>query len=475
MVSENRSGATPPSFQDHWLTETLRLRESQWGPLDDAAEVRRLRSEAGRFEDRVFARARLLARREGLATALERWRAVARLTAVLFAVAAFLIGCGAAAGALGPGGAVNLAPALTALLGLNTLAFLLWMASFAVQGGATGSVLADGWLKLTRKLARGPDVALLPRALLELLSRQRMHRWAAGALSHGLWSLALIGVLLTLLGLLATRRYTFHWETTLLSPDTFVLAVQGLGWLPSLLGFPAPSAEIIRSSGGGLALPEAAHADWSVWLIGVVLVHGLLPRLAALALSVLVLRRRRRQLALDTSLPGIAELRERLTPASESTGIDRPAPPPMTSSFSPSHADAGAMRQRALLGLELPAELVWENRSLPASVSDLGIIDSREQRHRLLEALQPQPAQRLLVCCDARQTPDRGTVSFLTQLGDVALDMRLLLLPEGAPASRRELWHQQLKQAGFEVGRFCRTWEDALDWLAQADSGGNGR
>src|SRR5690606_19563458 len=130
-------------------------------------------------------------RREGLATALERWRAVARLTAVLFAVAAFLIGCGAAAGALGPGGAVNLAPALTALLGLNTLAFLLWMASFAVQGGATGSVLADGWLKLTRKLARGPDVALLPRALLELLSRQRMHRWAAGALSHGLWSLAL--------------------------------------------------------------------------------------------------------------------------------------------------------------------------------------------------------------------------------------------------------------------------------------------
>src|SRR5690606_17004983 len=107
--------------------------------------------------------------------------------------------------------------------------------------------------------------------------------------------------------------------------------------------------------------------------------------------------------------------------------------------------------------------------------SDLGIIDTREQRHRLLDALHLQPAQRLLVCCDARQTPDRGTVSFLTQLGDLAQEMRLLLLPEGAPASRRELWHHQLKQAGLEAGRFCQTWEDALDWLAQADSGGHGR
>src|SRR5690606_32347694 len=137
-------------------------------------------------------------------------------------------------------------------------------------------------------------------------------------------------------------------------------------------------------------------------LIGVALVYGLLPRLAALALCVRVLQRRRRQLALDTSLPGIAELRERLTPASESTGIDRPAPALATATFSPSHADAGILRQRALLGLELPAELVWETRALPATVSDLGIIDTREQRHRLLDALHLQPAQRLLVCCDAR-------------------------------------------------------------------------
>src|SRR5690606_15859175 len=216
--------------------------------------------------------------------------------------------------ALGPGGAVNLAPALTALLGLNTLAFLLRIVSFFVQSGAAGSVLASAWLKLTHKLARGPDAALLPRALLELLSRGRMQRWAAGALSHGFWVIALAAALLTLLGLLATRRYTFHWETTLLSPDAFVMMVQGLGRLPSLLGFPEPPAAIIRSSSGQSTLPDTAHAAWSVWLIGIVFAYGLLPRVAALVLSITVLKRRRNAMVVDTSLPGIAELRERLMP-----------------------------------------------------------------------------------------------------------------------------------------------------------------
>src|SRR5690606_40395956 len=142
-------------------------------PHEDACKLRKLSSSPASFEARVLARARLLAEREGLAQTLSNWRSVARLTLLLFAVLAFLLGGAAAAGALGPGGAVNLAPALTALLGLNTLAFLLWIVSFFVQSGAAGSVLASAWLKLTHKLARGPDAALLPRACLAALLRRR--------------------------------------------------------------------------------------------------------------------------------------------------------------------------------------------------------------------------------------------------------------------------------------------------------------
>lgn len=208
-------------FNDYWITESLRLRESLWGPLEDASEAGRARAQGGSFEERLLARNRLLAEREGLTATLNRWRTMARLTLLALAAAAFALGCAAAMGALGTGGVVNLAPAVVALLGLNTLAFVMWLASFALQtSAATGSLIAGAWLKLMRRLLRGTDAVLLPRALLEILSRQRLQRWAAGVLSHLFWALALTGALLALLGLLATRRYTFQWETTLLSPDT---------------------------------------------------------------------------------------------------------------------------------------------------------------------------------------------------------------------------------------------------------------
>lgn len=466
MAPGKHQGVMPKNFDNFWLAETLRLRESLWGPLEDASELRKLQSAPGTFEARVLARARMLAEREGMAQTLAQWRSVARLTLLLFAGAAFLLGCGAAAGALGPGGSVNLAPAVTALLGLNTLAFLLWLASFLMQGSAAGSVLASAWLKLTRKLARGPDAVLLPRALLELLSRQRLQRWAAGTLSHGLWVLALAGALLTLVALLVTRRYTFHWETTLLSPDTFVTLVQGLGRLPSLLGFPEPPAAIIRSSSGPSTLPDAAHAAWSIWLIGMVVTYGLLPRLAALAVSITILKRRQSTLTLDTTLPGIVELRERLMPASESTGIDRPAPSLTTSGLPPVAARPGVGTRRALVGVELPAELAWQGPELPPGVNDLGIVDSRPERRRLLATLHGDAVEQLLVCCDARQTPDRGTVAFLVELAGLAQQPRLLLLPDDASATRREQWLQQLMNAGFEVEHFFRTRAEALHWLA---------
>lgn len=456
-------------FDDHWVTETLRLRESLWGPLEDSTEAGRARAEGGGFRTRLLTRSRLLAQREGLADALARWRMVARLTLLLFAAAAFLVGCAAAAGALGRGGAVNLAPAIVALLGLNTLAFVLWLASFGMQTGAAGSLLAGAWLRVTRKLARGPDAALLPRALLELLARQRLQRWGAGVLSHWFWTLALAGALITLLGMLATRRYTFQWETTLLSPDTFVALVQGLGWLPSLLGFPQPSAEVIRSSGGLQTLPEAAHAIWSVWLIGIVVVYGLLPRIVALVASALIVRRRLARLKVDPSLPGIAELHDKLMPASESTGIDAPASPAAVPGIAAQQAGRDTPARRCLLGLEIPSDLPWPPRGLPPGTGDFGIVDSREQRRQVLEALFRQPAQRLLVGCDARQTPDRGTLTLLTELASLAGELRLALLPEDDSPARRAQWQQQLLRAGFAPEQIENDIASGLGWLAAAE------
>lgn len=459
------------SFNEYWLLETLRLRESLWGPLEDSAESGRVRARGGDFNTRLLARAGLLARRERLDDALAGWRQMARLVLLLFIVMAILAGGAAAAGALGGGSRpVNLAVAVTALLGLNTITFLLWVASFAMQAGASGSLLADAWLRLTRRLARGPDAALLPRALLELMARQGLSRWAAGVVSHGLWVLALLSILATLLAMLATRRYTFLWETTLLSPDTFVQVVHALGWLPSLLGFAQPAADTIRASGGQQVLPDAAHALWSTWLLGIVVVYGLIPRLAALLLSTAIMRRRLARLAVDPALPGLAELHDRLMPASMNTGVDAPAPPPPATAVQgrPAPHSPGP---RYLLGLELPADLPWPPRAVTPDVEDLGIVDSREERHRMLDTLRRLPARRLLVCCDARQTPDRGTLALLVELASLASEMQLALLPDDGAPARRMQWRQQLLQAGFAPEQLQAGIEAAFVWLNTGHAG----
>ena len=94
------------------------------------------------------------------------------MLAALFALALFS-GIGLALGALGDGARpVNVLWALGAPGGLHALTFLLWLASFSPttrRRHRPGTALAV----VTRKLARGPDTALAPQALLNLLARRR--------------------------------------------------------------------------------------------------------------------------------------------------------------------------------------------------------------------------------------------------------------------------------------------------------------
>src|SRR5690606_4876431 len=137
---------------------------------------------------------------------------------------------------------VNLLLALAAMLGLHALTLMLWLAGMGLQSnGSGGAWLGQLWLDATRKLARGPDAALAPRALAGLVGRSGGLRWSLGAISRLLWLAALASLLVVLLAMLSARRYTFNWETTLLSPDAFVTLTQALGWLPSKLGFAMPS------------------------------------------------------------------------------------------------------------------------------------------------------------------------------------------------------------------------------------------
>jgi len=84
----------------HWLAELIRLRETHWGPLEDAQAVRQVRQLDADLPSRILARAALLAQRENLNPLVDAWRRSATVMLAVLFVLALVSGAAAAAGAL---------------------------------------------------------------------------------------------------------------------------------------------------------------------------------------------------------------------------------------------------------------------------------------------------------------------------------------------------------------------------------------
>jgi len=336
--------------------------------------------------------------------------------------------------------------ALGSLLGLNLILLLSWALGL-VFAGEHGACLGRLWLWLSEKLARDAKAAQLAPALLLLLQRQKLNRWALGVLVNGLWLLAMLSALVMLLMLMATRRYGFVWETTLLGGDTFVAMTQALGALPALLGFNVPTVEMIRASGDAALNIESARQAWATWLVGVLVVYGVLPRLLLALFCLWRWKTGQAALHLDLNLPGYAQLRERLMPTSERLGISDAAPEQLhriENGVSDLPSD-GAL----LVAIELDDQRPWPP-PLPKTVGNAGILDSRESRHKLLEQLSRFPPARLAIACDPRRSPDRGSLALIAELARNASATRVWLLQappgEALDAERLGDWHVALQQ-----------------------------
>lgn len=433
-----------------WLTEAVRLREEHAGPLEDQEANRRARQLGGDLPARIEQRALWLAERDGMRSALQHWKQGARLALVLLLVLAIFSGAGLALAALGDSQRpVNVFWALGSLLGLNLLLLAGWAVGF-IFAGEQGATLGRLWLWLSEKFARDAQAAHLAPALLVLLQRQKLNRWLLGLLVHSLWLVALATALVMLLILLATRRYGFVWETTILGADTFVGLTQALGALPALLGFNVPDIDMIRASGDSQPALELARQAWASWLLGVLLVFGIVPRLLLAALCLWRWRSGRKRLGLDLNLPGYSQLREALMPSSERLGVNDAAPdalPQIVRGVGEEHSD-GAL----LVGLELDDQRPWPP-ALPDTVKNAGILDSRESRNKLLEQLSRFPPARLAIACDPRRSPDRGSLTLLAELARNAGATRIWLLQalpgQALDADRLGDWHQALDQLGL--------------------------
>jgi hypothetical protein len=429
-----------------WLTEAVRLREEQAGPLEDLEANRVARANGGDLSTRVQRRALILAERDGMRVALQRWKQGARLALLALAFFAVLSGAGLAFAALGDGqNPVNVFWALGSLLGLNLILLLGWAMSFSVSGQSTAS-FGRIWLWLSEKLARDAQAAQLGPALVVLLQRRGLNRWALGALVHSLWLLALTTAMVVLLMLMATRRYGFVWETTILGPETFVSMTQWLSSAPALLGFTVPTEAMIRASSDSTQVVDAARQAWASWLVGVLLIYGIAPRLVLALICLARWRNGRAGLQLDLALPGFSQLRERLMPSSERLGVTDAAPDQLH------HVLPGSNTQHStgavLVAIELDDEQPWPP-GMPDTVMNAGILDSRESRTKMLDQLTRFPPERLAIACDPRRSPDRGSLALIAEMARCASSTKVWLLPAPAgqqlDAERLDDWHTALQ------------------------------
>lgn len=445
MHNPARSAPSVPTLsplQRLWLSESVRLHEQHHPLLEDGEACRLARQQGTTLQQRIELRALALAKRDGLEPALHQWLQATRWLAILLIGLALLTGYGLATTALSRQiGTINVVWALFGLLGLHLVTLLFWLAGVLLRPGQPSQFMQLP-LGLLERLTRNPHAARLSAALFSLLRSNGLLPAALSRLIHGWWLLTLLAALLTSLILLGTHRYTFVWETTIANPDNFVVLVQALGWPGQLLGFAQPGTELIRASGEQLLADETSRQTWASWLMGLLVVYGLLPRLLLALWYQWRWLRGKTRLQLHAQSVDWAYLHARLQPAEHNQIVD-PQPqqilqPEPAMTFAP-HADS------RLIGLELGQPLHWPE-PVPANVQQLGNLDGYAAQQALLELLAGQPACSLILACDARRSPDRGSLYFISELARSCAGLQVWLLHSDSDSQRLAGWQQALTE-----------------------------
>ncbi|TQV63523.1 MAG: DUF2868 domain-containing protein [Halothiobacillaceae bacterium] len=470
----SRSASRPLSrFESHWLAEVVRQHESRSGPLGDASILADIRAAAPNPEQMILKRAELLGRQQGWRDALLEWRGHARATLAILALIALISGFASSVALMGASDRpVNVIWVLGGLLGVHLLSLLLWLAGLLAGHPAgtrgTRALLGRAWYWLSDRLGgRASREAGLGSSYALLLTRHRLMRWLTGSISHMLWSVALLGALAGLWVTLATQRYGFIWETTILPAEVFVSLTHVLGIVPAWLGFSVPDANMVRASGAVPLQDDAARQAWSSWLLGCVIAYGLLPRLLLTLGCLAAGQAGMHRMRLDMTLPGYAPLKARLQPSSQSIGVvDRDPGKPRGPRLAPHPAHGSG--PGLMVGLELGADLDWP----PAAAMQAKAwprVESRQDRQRLLAELDRHPPARLLVALDARLSPDRGSLRFLAELAGRTEQMQVWLRqPPQTVADRGGLWREALIELGLPPEAIEQHARQAIDWLETA-------
>ncbi|KQP23112.1 DUF2868 domain-containing protein [Pseudorhodoferax sp. Leaf267] len=421
------------------ITRAVQLVEDD-GPLEDGQAMRQSFAAQADGAGRVHERAALLGQRLGLGREWARWRHLGGGVVLVLALVVVFAAWGLARVVLGDAREINVVAAFVSLLGLHGLTLLLWLASLLVPLPTAGGALGRWALQLTARLPldRGPHAVQLARATSDVLGRARLAPWAFGGVSHGIWTLSFVLLLVALALGFSLRAYRLTWETTILTPEFFVQFVRATGWLPQRLGFAVPDAATLLQP--ALAGADAQRA-WAWWLLGCVAVYGLAVRVLCGLWCWAMWRRGQGRLRLDLADPYVRRLLARfeaMEPA-QIIDVEHAADAPVRALVRAAPETA----ERWLLGFELPPETEWPPLQGPWHTQR--IEGTQQERAAVLQALAAAPPHKLLIACHAPSSPDRGTERFVREACGLAGACGLLLLGarQEADAARWRDWLQR--------------------------------
>lgn len=248
----------------------------------------------------------------------------------------------------------------------------------------------------------------------------------AKVIMHYSWSLIFASLIISFFYQFTLKQYHFNLFSTLFPYESgfYYKIIQILNWLPDLLFGELISPTLVEHSLNNTPTP-IENAIWARWIIIMIMLYGLIPRLILLIIA----RRNYRQYLLtnpqaQSIQQGIAKL---IDPAREKPKSER----------SPKTVRAG--------NGELTIALDYAGNLGP----DVIIINDRNSFNQLHSQLEESPLQSLIIYIDSQLTPDRSLLRRLYALMNLALQNEIILVQNTLHA-RVDEWRAKLIENLYE-------------------------
>lgn len=369
-----------------------------------------------------------------------------RITRIILVLAVILGGV-AALNATGDTATLNIYWLLVVLLGFNFLAMLLWGVgiTLGIQGLSSGVVAQLArWLPFQlKKKEKDSVVTLATRAWWETCLFGKVGKWRISLLTHQFWLIYLLAGMSTLILLMLAKQYDFVWGTTLLPENSLPELTQFLATPMQFLGLAAPESQQIAASRIGGGVQDAAIRNvWAEFLMGALVIYGVLPRLILALFAFLMLKLAEYRYRLDLYLPYYVMLRQSLLADEYVTSVIDSDPGVAEESSAPiTHKERSkhVSERRLVIGVELDNHIIWPKGMLCQE----NITDQKT----LLRAIEMIKKSRhtLLIGVAAHRLPDRGVQRIIKKLVALAPGQIWLVLLQNSVAipiteARKQAW-----------------------------------